>query len=54
MIRLDKKDSSTKKPNSFRSFQNQLSSLYRSNIDFQIVESLKESAKIEDNRSSYY
>ncbi len=54
MIRLDKKDIGTKKPNSYRSFQNQLSSLYRSNIDFQIVESLKESAKIEDNRSSYY
>ena len=54
MIRLDKKDSSTKKPNSFRSFQNQLSSLYRSNMDFQSVESLNESAKIEDNRSSYY
>ena len=54
MLRLDKKDISTKKPNSFISFQNQISSLYRSNIDFQIIESLKESAKIDDNRSSYY
>ena len=54
MIRLDKKNNSSNKPNSYTPFQKQLSSKYRTNLDFSVIESLKESADIDDNRSSYY
>jgi hypothetical protein len=54
MIRLDKKNNSSNKPNSYTPFQKQLSSKYRTNLDFSVIESLKKSADIDDNRSSYY
>ena len=54
MIRLDKKNNSSSEPNSYIPFQNQMTSKYRSNLDFAVLESLKESADIDDNRSAYY
>ena len=54
MIRLDKKNNSSSEPNSYIPFQKQITSKYRSNIDFAVLESLKESADIDDNRSAYY
>ena len=54
MIRLDKKNNSSSEPNSYIPFQNQITSKYRSNLDFAVLESLKESADIDDNRSAYY
>ncbi|MDC3179290.1 peptidyl-prolyl cis-trans isomerase, partial [Flavobacteriales bacterium] len=54
MIRLDKKNNSSSEPNSYIPFQNQIISKYRSNLDFAVLESLKESADIDDNRSAYY
>ena len=35
-------------------FENQLTNRLRSNIDFNVIQSLKKSAKITDNRSDYY
>ena len=54
MVRLDKKNNSSSEPNSFIPFQKQITSKYRSNLDFAVLESLKESADIDDNRSAYY
>ena len=54
MVRLDKKNNSSSKPNSYIPFQKQITSKYRSNLDFAVLESLKESADIDDNRSAYY
>ena len=39
---------------SYTPFENQLKNKYRSNIDFNIVQSLKKSANIIDNRNDYY
>ena len=39
---------------SYTPFENQLKNKYRSNIDFNIVQSLKKSANITDNRNDYY
>ena len=54
MIRVDKVNNSSNSPNSFIPYQKQITSKSRSNLDFLIVESLKESADINDNRSAYY
>lgn len=54
MVRLDKKNNSSSEPNSYIPFQKQITSKYRSNLDFAVLESLKESADIDDNRSAYY
>lgn len=39
---------------SYTPFENQLTNKFRSNIDFSIVQSLKKSADISDNRNDYY
>ena len=39
---------------SYTPFENQLTSKFRSNIDFNIIQSLKKSAEISDNRNDYY
>ncbi len=39
---------------SYAPFENQLTSKFRSNIDFNIIQSLKKSAEISDNRNDYY
>jgi peptidyl-prolyl cis-trans isomerase D len=39
---------------SYTPFENQLTNKFRSNIDFNIVQSLKKSADISDNRNDYY
>lgn len=39
---------------SYTPFENQLANKFRSNIDFSIVQSLKKSADISDNRNDYY
>ena len=54
MMRVDKVNNSSNAPNSFIPYQKQITSKNRSNLDFLIVESLKESADINDNRSAYY
>jgi hypothetical protein len=54
MMRVDKVNNSSNSPNSFIPYQKQITSKSRSNLDFLIVESLKESADINDNRSAYY
>ena len=54
MMRVDKVNNSSNAPNSFTPYQKQIISKNRSNLDFLIVESLKESADINDNRSAYY
>ena len=54
MMIVDKVNNSSNSPNSFIPYQKQITSKSRSNLDFLIVESLKESADINDNRSAYY
>lgn len=39
---------------SYTPFENQLTNKFRSNVDFSIVQSLKKSADISDNRNDYY
>ena len=39
---------------SYSAFENQLTNKRRTNLDFNIVQSLKKSAEISDNRSEYY
>ena len=39
---------------SYSAFENQLTSKLRTNLDFNIVQSLKKSADVVDNRSDYY
>ena len=39
---------------SYTAFENQLTSKLRTNLDFNIVQSLKKSADLVDNRSDYY
>ena len=39
---------------SYSAFENQLTSKFRTNLDFNIVQSLKKSADVVDNRSDYY
>ena len=39
---------------SYSAFENQLTSKLRTNLDFNIVQSLKKSADVDDNRSDYY
>ena len=50
----NKKNNSSSEPNSYIPYQKQITSKYRSNIDFAVLKSLKESADIDDNRSAYY
>ena len=54
MIRIDKITKAENLPNSFTPYEKQVSSKLRSNIDFNVVQSLKKSSKIVDNRSDYY
>ena len=54
MIRVDKVNKSSNTPNSFIPYQKQITGKNRSNLDFLIVESLKENAEINDNRHVYY
>ena len=39
---------------SYSAFENQLTNKLRTNLDFNVVQSLKKSAEISDNRSEYY
>ena len=39
---------------SYSAFENQLTNKRRTNLDFNIVQSLKKSAEISDNRREYY
>ena len=39
---------------SYSAFENQLTNMRRTNLDFNVVQSLKKSAEISDNRSEYY
>ena len=54
MIRVDKITKAENLPNSFTPYEKQVSSKLRSNIDFNVVQSLKKSSEIVDNRSDYY
>ena len=54
MIRIDKITKAENLPNSFTPYEKQVSSKLRSNIDFNVVQSLKKSSEIVDNRSDYY
>ena len=38
----------------YSAFENQLTNKLRTNLDFNVVQSLKKSADIVDNRSDYY
>ena len=53
MIKLNSIKSADKLE-SYTPFENQLTNKFRSNIDFSIVQSLKKSADISDNRNDYY
>ena len=53
MIRLNNLKNADK-IESYSAFENQLTNKRRTNLDFNIVQSLKKSAEISDNRSEYY
>ena len=53
MIRLNNLKNSDE-IESYSAFENQLTNKRRTNLDFNIVQSLKKSAEISDNRSEYY
>ena len=39
---------------SYSAFENQITNKLRTNLDFNVIQSLKKSAEISDNRKEYY